>query len=254
VVADFQKEIDKLKGNGKLLNIYQKYMQQQNPPGTLQVYTEQYPPLSFRNSFGEITGFGTDIVNEIMKRNQNYSTITLSLWSNGYSMIQNNPNFCLFTMERIASRDTLFQWVGPLGTNSTFFFSKAGSGITIESLEDAKNLTSVGTVNSWFSDQYLRQLGFDNLVSDSDPAVITKKLMHGEIDVFVCSAVTFPEILKELGYKYNQVVPAFELMSSDYYIAFSKNTPITIINQWQSALNSIKQDGSYDAIYRKWFY
>jgi polar amino acid transport system substrate-binding protein len=112
---------------------------------------------------------------------------------------------------------------------------------------------SVGTVNSWFSDQYLRQLGFDNLVSDSDPLVMTKKLMHGEIDVFVCSAVTFLEILKELGYKFNQVVPAFELMSSDYYIAFSKNTPISIINQWQSALNSIKQDGSYDAIYRKWF-
>ena len=253
VVADFQSEINKLKDNGKLQKLYQKHMQRQNPPATIQIYTEQYPPLSYRNSYGEITGFGTDLANEIMKRTQTYAPITLSLWSNGYTMIQNNPNFCLFTMERIPARENLFQWVGPLGTNSTYFFTKAGSGITISSLDNAKNLSKVGTVTSWFSDQYLREQGFNNLISNSDPAVMAKKLMLGEIDAFVCSAVTFPDILKELGYQYNQVVPSFELMSSDYYIAFSKNTPAALVNQWQTALDAIKLDGSYNAIYHKWF-
>ncbi|MFH0735380.1 MAG: transporter substrate-binding domain-containing protein [bacterium] len=253
VVADFQAEIDMLKDNGKLLKLYHKHMQQQNPPATIQIYTEQYPPLTYRNSFGEITGFGTDLANEIMKRTQTYAPITLSLWSNGYSMIQYNPNFCLFTMERTPARETLFQWVGPLGTNSTYFFTKAGSGITISSIDNAKNLSKVGTVTSWFSDEYLRELGFNNLVSNSDPAVMTKKLMLGEIDAFVCSAVTFPDILKGLGYQYNQVVPSLELMSSDYYIAFSKNTPVGLVSMWQNALDAIKHDGSYNAIYNKWF-
>jgi len=253
VVADFQKEIDKLKDNGTLNKLYQKYMHQQNAPAALQIYTEQYPPLTYRNSSGEITGFGTDLVNEIMKRNQIYYPITLSLWSNGYTMAQNNPNFCLFTMDRTAARDTLFQWVGPLGSNVTYFFTKAGSGITITSINDAKNLQSVGTVDSWFSDQYLRQLGFTNLVSDPDPIVMAKKLMLGEINAFVCTAITFPDILKEAGYKYNQVVPAFPLMSSDYYIAFSKSTPVATVSQWQTSLDAIKQDGSYDAIKNKWF-
>ncbi|HPO54651.1 MAG TPA: transporter substrate-binding domain-containing protein [Ignavibacteriaceae bacterium] len=253
VVADFQREIDKLKDNGTLSKLYQKHMHQQNPPATLQIYTEQYPPLTYRNSFGEITGFGTDVVNEIMKRNQVYYPITLSLWSNAYTMIQNNPNFCLFTMDRTAARDTIFQWVGPIGSNVTYFFTKSGSGITITSINDAKNLQSVGTVSSWFSDQYLRQLGFTNLVSDPDPVIMTKKLMQGEINTFVCSAVTFPDILKEAGYQYSQVVPAFSLMSSDYYIAFSKSTPAGTVSQWQTALTAIKQDGSYDAIYHKWF-
>ncbi|MEI7485536.1 MAG: transporter substrate-binding domain-containing protein [Ignavibacteriota bacterium] len=253
VVADFQKEINRLKGNGTLLKLYQKYMRLQNPPAELQIYTEQYPPITYRNSFGEITGFGTDLVNEIMKRNETFYPITLSLWSNGYSMIQNNPNFCLFTMDHTATREDQFQWVGPLGSNKTFFYTKAGSGITIGSIDDAKKLTSVGTVSSWFSDQYLRQLGFTNLVSDSDPGVMVGKLMRGEIKAFVCSGVTFPDIVKSAGYQYDEVVPAFELMSSDYYIAFSKNTPATLVSQWQNSLNSIKQDGSYDAIYSKWF-
>ena len=253
VVADFQAAIDRLKENGTLLRLYQKHLHQQNAPGTLQIYTEPYPPLTFRNSFGEITGFGTDLVLEIMNRTEVFYPITLSSWSNGYAMIQNNPNFCLFTMDRTPARDTLFQWVGPLGTNKTYIFTKKGSGIIIGSIQDAKNLLSIGTVSSWFSDQYLRQLGFANLVSDPDPSVMVLKLMMGQISAFVCSAVTFPDILKAAGYQADQAVPSYELMSSDYYIAFSKGTSASLVSQWQNAFNQIKQDGSYNAIYQKWF-
>lgn len=253
VVADFQSEIDRLKTNGTLQALYRKFMKSNDFPGTLQIYTEQYPPLSFRNNAGEITGFGSDIVYEILKRNQLFIDIKLSLWSNGYDLALNNPNFCLFTMDRTAIRDTLFQWVGPIGVNTTWFYTRAGSGIIINSLDDAKLLSAVGTVTSWFSEQYLISLGFTNLVSDPDPKVLTQKLMNGEIDAFVCTDVTFPDILKSLGYQYSQVVPSFSLMSSDYYIAFSKTTPVNTVNQWQSTLQSMKQDGTYDAIHHKWF-
>ena len=253
VIADFQKELDRLKDNGVLLSCYRKFMNSSDFPGTFQVYTENYPPLTFRDSYGEITGFGSEVAKEIMKRNNIFSNIKLTLWSIGYDLALNIPNLCLFTMDHTAARDSLFQWVGPLGTNTTYFYTKNGSGITISSLEDAKKLASVGTVTSWFSDQYLRSLGFTNLVSDGDPGVMTKKLMTGEVDAFVCSCVTFPDILREAGYKNNQVIQSFPLMSSDYYIAFSKTTAPAIVAQWQSALNSIKDDGTYDAIYKKWF-
>jgi len=252
VVADFQQEIDRLKENGTLKALTQLYLNSSDFPGTLQVYTEQYPPLTFRNSFGEITGFGTDIVREIMKRNQVYSDIRLSFWSIGYELALHNPNVCLFTMDRTDLREDLFQWVGPIGTNTTWFYTKAGSGVEISSIEEARNLSAVGTVSSWFSTQYLQELGFTNLVSDRDPGVMAEKLMNGEIDAFVCSDVTFPDILKEAEYQYSDVVREFSLMSSDYYIAFSKNTEETIVNQWQSTLQSMKQDGTYEAIYAKW--
>ncbi len=77
--------------------------------------------------------------------------------------------------------------------------------------------------------------------------------MEGKIDAFVCSAITFPTILKEQGYEYNEVTEAFTLMSSDFYIAFSKSTSATIVNQWQSALVAMQQDGTYNAIHQKWF-
>ncbi|PKP05608.1 MAG: hypothetical protein CVU10_09645 [Bacteroidetes bacterium HGW-Bacteroidetes-5] len=253
VVADFQQTIDILKREGKLRALTQEYLNSLDSPGVLQVYTEQYPPLTFRNINGEITGFGTDVALEIMKRTGSLEHIKLSNWSNGYELALNNPNVCLFTMDRTPLRQNLFQWVGPIGTNTTWFYTKAGSGITITSIDNAKTLTSIGTVTSWFSDQHLRSLGFNNLVSDSDPKVMAKKLMDGEIKAFVCSGVTFGDILKEIGYQYSSVVPAFSLMSSDYFIAFSKNTPESVVSKWQTALESAKQDGTYNAIYSKWF-
>jgi ABC-type amino acid transport substrate-binding protein len=253
VVADIQEEIDRLKDNGYLRRLSQKYLNTSDYPGTLQVYTEDYPPLTFMNPFGEITGFGTDIVYEIMNRNKVFANIKLSTWNNGYELALHNPNFCLFTMDRTEIRESLFQWVGPIGTNATFFYTRAGSGISIGSLADARSLSSVGTVSSWYSDQALRELGFTNLVSENEPGIMTKKLMLGEIDAFVCSAVTFPTILKEQGYEYDQVTEAFTLMSSDFYIAFSKNTSATIVNQWQEALEAMQQDGTYEAIHQKWF-
>jgi len=253
VVADFQREIDRLKENGVMASLYRTFMNSSDFPGSFQIYTENYPPLTFRDEYGNITGFGTEVVREIMKRNNFYANITLTLWSVGYDLALNNPNFCLFTRDRTEIRDTLFQWVGPLGTNTTWFYTRNGSGVVINTLEDAKSLTSVGTVSSWFSDQYLRSLGFTNLVAGNDPVEMTKKLMNGEIQAFVCSSVTFPDILIEAGYTITQVTPSYALMSSDYYIAFSKNTSASIVSDWQQTLDALKQDGTYGAIYGKWF-
>jgi polar amino acid transport system substrate-binding protein len=253
VVENFQKGIDKSKQNGVLKQLYQIYMQSANPPDIIQVYTEQYPPLTYRNNTGDVTGFGTDVVLEIMKRNQTYYPIRVSLWSNAYEMALLNPNFCLFTMDRTEQRENLFQWVGPIGSNITYFYVKTGSGITIESVDEARILGSVGTVSSWFSDQYLRDLGFTNLVTGSDPELMTNKLMNGEIDAFVCTNITFPSILRSMNYQHNQVEPAYPLMSSDFYIAFSKNTPGETVLKWQQALEAARLDGTYDAISGKWF-
>ncbi len=252
VVADFQQAIDQLKSNGTLRILTQKYLNTQDAPGVLQIYTEDYPPLTFRNNMGDITGFGSDIVYEIMKRNQVYANIRLTSWSNGYQLALTHPNVCLFTMDRTELREDLFQWVGPIGTNTTWIYTRAGSGITITSLEEARSLTSLGTVSSWFSDQYLRNLGFTNLVSDSDPRVMALKLVNGEIDGFVCTSVTFPSILQEVSHQYSEVVPSFSLMASDFYIAFSNETPASTVQQWQTALDAMKLDETYDAIYQKW--
>ena len=253
VVSDFQASINRLKQSGFLTQLSQKYLNTSDVPGVMQIYTENYPPLTFMNNFGEIAGFGTDIVREIMRRNNIYESIKLTTWSNAYNMALHNPNFCLFTMDRTAIRDTLFQWVGPIGTNDTHFYVRADSDISINSIEDAMALDAIGTVSSWFSDQYLRDLGFTNLVSDGDPGVIVEWLMAGEVDAFVCSAITIADILQASEYAFEDVKEEpFILISSDFYISFSKNTSRTTVDLWQETFETMQADGTYDAIYERW--
>lgn len=253
VVSDFQTSINKLKQNGFITQLSQKYLNTSDVPGVLQIYTENYPPLTYMNNFGEITGFGTDIVREIMQRNNIYEPIKLTTWSNAYNMALHNPNFCLFTMDRTEIRDTLFQWVGPIGTNDTHFYVKADSDISIHSIEDAMALDAIGTVSSWFSDQYLRDLGFTNLVSNGDPGMIVEWLMSGEVDAFVCSAITISDILQANDYAFEDVrEEPFILISSDFYISFSKNTPVSTVDLWQETFEAMQADGTYDAIYERW--
>lgn len=253
MVADFQDAIDLCKTNGTLKQLSQQYLKTSDYPDIMQIYTESYPPLTYMNSHGEITGFGTDVVKEIMSRNNLFVPIRLSSWANGYQLALNNPNFCLFTMDKTDIRKDLFQWVGPIGKNTTWFYTLAENNISINSLSSAKTLEKIGVVSSWFSTQYLQEQGFTNLVFDGDPSVLTQKLINEEIDAFVCTDITFPEILKELGYNYSIVKPSYSMMSSDFYIAFSVNTPTLQIKNWQNALNEMINDGTYKAIKGKWF-
>lgn len=253
VVADFQEEIDRLKSSGYLKQLSEEYLSTSDCPGILQIYTEEYPPVTFLDKYGEISGYGSDVVKEIMKRNRIFDKIRISAWSNGYALALDNPNFCLFTMDKTAIRESLFQWVGPIGTNTTWFYVRKNGGISIKSLEDARKLTSVGTVSSWFSDQYLRNLGFTNLVSDKDPGVMATRLMQGKTDAFVCTDITFPDIIEAAGYSYADVTPAFSLMSSDFYISFSKNTLPATVNLWQTTFDQMKKDGTIASIRKRWF-
>jgi len=42
------------------------------------------------------------------------------------------------------------------------------------------------------------------------------------------------------------------MIVKDLYIAFNKNTPDTIIEKWQKALDDIKKDGTYQKILNKY--
>lgn len=107
--------------------------------------TAETASKSMGRSICEVTGeltIRTDFVYEIMARNQAIYPVRLSHWSIGYEMALDYPNSCLFTMDRTEIRENLFNWAGPIGTNTTYFFTLSGSGIVINALEEARGLTS----------------------------------------------------------------------------------------------------------------
>jgi polar amino acid transport system substrate-binding protein len=217
----------------------------------VQMLTEEYPPVTFMKD-GKVTGFVTDVVREIIARQGIPDRIRLTSWDEAYKTALSNPNVVLFSTERTEKREKLFQWVGPVGKNSAIFYAKKGSGIRITSMEDAKKLSAIATTTDWFTEQYLKGIGFTNLVSSPLPGTNVKQLMSGEVQITVFTDITVPEIVKNAGYSMDDLEPVFTVSNTYFYIAVSLGTPPDTVKKWQSALDSLKADGTFERIYRSY--
>jgi len=217
----------------------------------LTVLTEEYPPVTFMKD-GKVSGFVTDMVREIMARQGIPDEIRLISWDEAYNIALNTPNVVLFSTERTDKREKLFQWVGPVGKNSAIFYAKKGSGIKINSLEEAGKLASIATTTNWFTEQYLKSKGFTNLVSSPVPTANVKQLMEGSVQVAVFTDITVSEIVNKAGYSMEDLEPVFLLSNTYFYIAMSIGTPVEIVKKWQSVLDGMKSDGTFEKIYRRY--
>ena len=226
---------------------------QKNINGTseLTMLTEEYPPVTFMKD-GKVTGFVTDIVREIISRQGIPDKIRLTSWDEAYNVALNTPNVVLFSIERTENREKLFQWVGPVGKNSAIFYAKKGSGIKINSLEEARKLAAIATTTNWFTEQYLKGKGFTNLVSSPLPTTNVKQLMNGDVQISVFTDITIPEIVKKAGYSMDDLEPVFLVSNTYFYIAMSLGTPVDIVSKWQSVLDGMKADGTFEKIYRNY--
>ena len=251
LVARWQEKLDEMKRDGTFKKIYKKWLPDETAPGIIQLMTEEYPPVTFMKD-GKASGFVTDIVRKIIARQDIPDNIRLTSWKNAYNMTLVNPNVVLFSIEKTKKRENLFQWVGPVGQNSAIFYAKKGSGIRINSLEEAKKIGAIATTTDWFTEQYLKSKGFTNMVSSPLPETAVKQLMNGEVQLSIFTDITVPEIVKNAGYTMDDPEPVFTVSNTYFYIAMSPGTPPEMIKKWQSVLDELKMDGTFERIYRSY--
>ncbi|MCX5973531.1 MAG: transporter substrate-binding domain-containing protein [Coprothermobacterota bacterium] len=182
---------------------------------SLQLVTENYPPITFMKD-GKVTGFATEVVQEILKRLNQPDNIKMMAWDDAYNLALEEKNVLLFSTTRTEKREMLFKWVGPIGSYHDVLYARSGSGIVINNLEDAK------------------------------------KLVEGKVDLCAFTDTTAPEILKEAGYSMDEIIPAYVIKTYEYYIAFSKDTSDEIVNDWRRSFEEMKTDGTFDKISKKW--
>ncbi|MEJ2500621.1 MAG: transporter substrate-binding domain-containing protein [Campylobacterales bacterium] len=251
LVARWQAELDAMKRDGSFNAIYAEWFPGQTPPGIYQMMTEEYPPITYLKN-GQPSGFVTDMVREIASRLHVPDNIRLTSWKNAYNTALLHPNVILFSAERTPEREALFHWVGPVGKNDAVLYAKKGSGIRINSLEEAKRVGAIATTTDWFTEQRLKREGFTNLVSSSDPEDNVRQLMNGEVQLSIFTDLTVPEIVKNAGYSMADLEPVNTVSRTYFYIALSKGTPMETVRAGQAALDDLKKEGTFETIYRRY--
>ena len=251
LVSLWQEKLDEMKHDGSFDRIYAKWLPGQMPPGILQMMTEEYPPITFMKE-RKVTGFAADMVRRIASRLKVKDNIRLTSWKNAYNMASLHPNVILFSAERTPQREKLFQWVGPVGKNSAILYAKKGSEIKIDNLEDAKKVKAIATTTDWFTEQYLKSKGFTNLISSKDPAENLRQLIDGKVQLSIFTDLTIPEIAKNAGYSMNGLEPVYTVSQTYFYIAISKDTSPNMVKAWQTELDQLKKDGTFEKIYKSY--
>lgn len=218
-----------------------------------EILTEFDPPYSFKDAEGKPTGFGVEVVMQVQQRIGNNDPIEIVPWARAYRTILKRKNVVVFTMSRIASRESLFQWVGPLIANTWVLVAKKSSNLKIASLEQARSLKSIAVVDGYAWNEYLVKKKFTNLVSLVSHSPGVKMLNAGRVQAIVSSNLSYQAVIanENLDPADFEVILRFEKV--EMYIAHSKATDATVVQNWQTAFNRMKEDGSLSKIEQKWF-
>lgn len=264
VVAHWQAALNTMARDGTLRRIYAQWLPGEEPPAIangpstiraamarLRLVTEELPPWNY-TEHGQVTGYGTDIVHEIMRRLGLTQTIEVMPWSRAYNLAMSTPNIALFSTARSSQREDLFWWVGPIGTNNTVLYARNDFKGQIRTLDDARAMESIGTYKDDVNEQFLRNRGFTNLFSHSTPYAIVRNLMAGRIQGWVAGDLYAVPLVQRLGYPRDAVQPLLVLRKSDVYIAFSRSTPEGVVKLWQQTLDRMEHDGLLATYQTRW--
>lgn len=259
VVEKVQNAIETMIKDKSTASIMKKYlplMPTDYIPGTMQLFTEANPPDNYmtgHDTTRKVEGSTVDIVNEIQTRMGYVNKINMSLWNDAYAIAQYLPNSAVFTTARTPEREDMFQWVGPVATNRTYFYTLSTSGLNIETIEQAKTLQSVGTPNGWFTHDYLVNNNFQNIIATAlTSQAAFDQLINEEIQALLLPEEEVKWYAIKAGIPMSNLTQHMQAMNFDGYIAFSLSTPSSTVQQWQNNLNTMKSDGSFETIWNKW--
>jgi len=218
----------------------------------LYIFTEKYPPYNdtvsgkaFAHDADGITGICSDMVKAALARVDYDYAMKMRAWSYAYNWVQDRENHGLFCTARTDEREDQFQWVGPLAPIKWTLFAAPNSDISLNSLEEAKDLTIAGYKGDVMSD-YLIDKGF-NVITAVSGDVNTRRLSLGQADLWVTDGLVGPLVAKE-EHGITGLRPVLVFRETPMYLAFSNNTDPSIIADLQRALDEAREAGELEKI------
>ena len=207
--------------------------------------TEQYPPFNFQED-GRLQGISIDLLEKVWERmgeNLNRSIIKLLPWTECYQRTLNEKDTVLFAMARSPQREQVFKWAGPIGPFRTVLLAKRDRNVSIASPEDLNNY-KIGAIRDDNAIQMLLDKGVNrgNLQLEITSEPIIEMLENGSIDAWAHGDMAGIWLIQQSGANASDYVVAYVLGQTDAYYAFNRETPDSLVQSFQEALDYIKSN------------
>jgi polar amino acid transport system substrate-binding protein len=205
--------------------------------------THQFPPFNFQKD-GRLQGTAVDLLEMVWKRTEvslNRSVIEFLPWTKGYQKALNEKNTVLFATARLLEREQLFKWAGPIGSDKKVLLAKEDKNITISGPADLKNYR-IGVVKDDSAVQLVLNNGarIEDLVVENTSELIIEMLQNDSIDAWAYSETAGKWLIRNSGANASDYRAAYVLGQIEAYYAFNKETPDSLVQSFQQALDYIK--------------
>jgi polar amino acid transport system substrate-binding protein len=175
-------------------------------------------------------------------------------WTKAYEKAQADKETCLYSTARLENRENAFKWVGPIAVNKWGLYALDGFKPRIASLKDARPYR-IGGVERDAKTEYLKEQGVTNIVEERDnsrnPPKLTLNRKEGQkIDLWITSVADAKRVAAQA--KVPGVKLVLQVREEESYLACSPRTLPATLKALQSALDSMKKDGSYEKIVKSY--
>lgn len=220
---------------------------------SFKIYTEHFPPYNYIED-SKITGINVEVVNQACSMANLDCQFSLYPWNRAMRLVKNNEFSGLISTAKTPERLNQFKWVGPLvsGVNCIYRLSSR-TDIKVSKVEDAKAY-KMGAARDAAYLKVLEKLGFTegkNLHLYLGKYGQMKPLQYGRIDMIVGSANTIFDQTIAIGLKPSDLTPLVVIPSSlllGNFLALNINVPNTIVENLQTHIDDMAQNGTMDKI------
>ena len=224
---------------------------------SLKILTEEFPPFNYTEN-GKITGFSTEVVRAVLKEVKMDGEFQSMPWARAYETAQSADSVLIYSIGRTPQREKLFKWVGVIAPIHYYLYSLPQRKLVFERLDQARPF-QIATVNEDVGEQFLITQGFvkgENLQSSVKYELNYEKLKRGRVDLWIMTDLVATYLARKAGDDPAKTLArsyAIDDLNEDgYYMAFGIHTPDALVQRLSKGLATIKSNGTYDALKKKW--
>ena len=217
----------------------------------LRLISADFDPYTYKTKNGEGAGAMYEIVQELAKRVGQSPKIEFLPWARAQIEAQNKKNIGILPLARVPEREDKYQWLLHILSDPYVFFASKKTKFDISNVE-ALRFLRIGTFNGSLAELLLRKKGFQNFRGVPSDAQNVEMLRLGRIDVWV-APLSFRDRYKEKGgMSGDDFRVGATLIELNEYLGASKDLDQETIKKWRDAFLSMKKDGSYVLIMKKY--
>lgn len=221
------------------------------PP--LRILAVDEPPLAYSGERGHIDGLGAEFVRAVQSRLGDHTEIEMLPELRAMQTTEREPNVVLIGFSRTPEREQRFHWIAPLIRKPWVLYVRPDDTRKVGSVAELRQFGSIAVVLGDVRERWLRGQGLGNLVDTGSPGQSVRLLQTGRVEALFHEPQGVAWYCRTQGC--GKLVPraAWVARHSDVWVLMSKpGTPADTVRRWQQAAQSVRADGSWERMARRW--